>query len=387
MLVTDRLAWQLFAEAAREKLLFVRSSSEETPHARSGVAGQRALSLLVLFDRLVIHEFGDGIFRLPDLEKEGIVEIVPAGDVPKNVPALTTKWKKDRTGSRGRPPRVLLQSLSLVQDFRPLVINRLLMVESKFDDALAHGLGVSRREYINLLLNYAIYYIQGDEVAVRSHVFSEALPPDFLAKITEELFAFTARGDVLAPTNVTLLMATLFASEIAIIQDLARTLGLGVATEHYGEVLRPEPAIKGNQLDAVLAANRFLILRAALAQETKCMPRIEGVRHALSLRRDPYLKALREQLKLFHSGLVAGDRYAILDARKEIDKARRKLERRSKWDIALRWLAYVSVPVGIAEGLMSSPPLMGTWLCAIGAVGAAKSRKIAKHNEWVLFGT
>jgi hypothetical protein len=67
VLVTDRLAWEIFGAAAREKLLFVQKPDDQHPRTRSGTAGQRALSLLILFDHLVIHDFGPGTFRLPDL--------------------------------------------------------------------------------------------------------------------------------------------------------------------------------------------------------------------------------------------------------------------------------------------------------------------------------
>jgi hypothetical protein len=163
-------------------------------------------------------------------------------------------------------------------------------------------------------------------------------------------------------------------------------LGLGVATEHYGEKFRSEPALHGRELDAIAAANHFLILRAALVDEGRFMPRIEGIKHALLLRKDSYLKAVREQLKLFHSGLIAGDRNAIVEARREIQKARRRLARRSGWDRTLRYLAYLSVPVGVAESLMWSIPI-GTSLSIIGAAGAAASRRMEKKDEWVLFGS
>ena len=64
VLVTDRLAWEIFGAAALEKLLFLGHPSEPPPQKRAGFAGQRALSLIVLFDRLLIHEFGDGYVSL-----------------------------------------------------------------------------------------------------------------------------------------------------------------------------------------------------------------------------------------------------------------------------------------------------------------------------------
>lgn len=231
-----------------------------------------------------------------------------------------------------------MRSLAFVQQFRPLIVNRILTVRNEFDSYVANALHMSRRAYLNAFLDYAVSYIQGNEEAVRDHIFTKAFPEDFRREITEELFDFSSRGDLVAPTNVTLVVAILFAEEIATIQHLSTMLGLGVATEHYGEKLRPEPALTGLELDAVVAAKQFLILRAAMA-EGRFMPRIEGIKHALALRKDPHLKAIREQLKLFHAGVMAGDRSAIEKASRDVQQARRKLERRVLWDRPLTWLA------------------------------------------------
>src|ERR1035441_444120 len=149
VLVTDRLAWDIFGAAALEKFLFLGDPSELAPQRRAGMARQRALSLIVLFDRLLIHEFGKGAFRLPDLEKDGIVEIIPADQPSVAVPPLETTWRKGELGSRGRPPKGLLRSLSLVQQFRPLVTNRLLTGSNEFVSIVAEALGLSRRALID----------------------------------------------------------------------------------------------------------------------------------------------------------------------------------------------------------------------------------------------
>jgi len=192
VLVTDRLAREIFSAAARERLLYSRGA-EAPPSSLPGMARQRALSLLILFDRLVIHEFGGGGFRLPDLEQEGIVEIIPAIEPPVSVP-LATKWEKGRLGSPNRPPRRLLQSLALVQEFRPLVTNRLLLGKDDFVNLVAGKLHISRRKFIDLFLNYAICYAQGDEHAMQKCPFKELFPEDFLREITEELFDFSRGG-------------------------------------------------------------------------------------------------------------------------------------------------------------------------------------------------
>jgi len=380
VLVTDRLAWEIFGAAARDQLLFVKTPGEQIFRRTFGTAMQRALSLIVLFDRLVIHDFGEGAFRLPDLESEGVVEILPADWKPGTTIGLRTEWRKGRLGSRGRPPKSLLQSLSLVQEFRPLVINRLLTGRIDFVDSLSDALRKSRRKSIELFLDYSTAYIQGNEAAVRGHILDRVLGNN----LKEQLFAFS---DPLCSMNAILLFAVVFAEEIAVIEELASKTGLPVATEHYQERFLSERAIKGKELNALVLANRLLILRTAFANEGRFLPPINSIRHALQLRKDPYLSAVRSQLQAFHGGITAGDRQAITEARKEIQRATKKLNRKVGWDRTLRWLAYASVPAGIAESLLWGGPILGTSLSVLGAAGAAVSRRAQKRHEWVLFGT
>ena len=387
VLVTDSLSWELFGAAARERLLFARGSDDQDLPSRGGTACQRALSLLVLFDQIVLHDFGEA-FRLPDLEKCGIVEVISAVE-PTNVQPLRVSRRKSSSILGGYPSKGMLQSVALIENFRPFIVNRLLAGGNiEFFSALAEGLKVSRRRCLELFFDYALAAVRGDQAACANHIFTAALPGDLLRDITKELFAYSSRGDgMLSPTNYVLLVSTIEANRIAIIRELSAKHGLGVATQHYGECFRSEPALRGAELDAVAAANRFLTVRAAFREEDGFLPRVNNIREALALRKDPHLRALREQLALFHRSLVAGDTDALLEARREIKRARRKLQRRAAWDRALRWVAYLSVPVGVAEILNGTPPLVGTSIAVVGAAGAAGSRKVEKDNEWVLFGT
>ena len=329
VLVTDKLAWEIFGAAAREQLLFTNKPEEQSFRRRPGASAHHALSLLVLFDRLVIHDFGEGTFRIPDLEQEGIVEVLPGDWKPGKMTALRTKWKKGLLGSRGRPPKSLLQSLALVQQVRPLVINRLLTGKIDFIDMLRDALRVSRRRSIELFLDYSIAYIQGDRTAVRSHVLDRILGHN----LKEQLFAFS---DPLSSMNAILLFAVVFAEEIAVIQGLASKTGLPVATEHYQERFLADPALTSKQLDALSLVNRFLILRAAFVEEGRFLPPIDSLKHALKLRKDPHLRAVRSQLQAFHHGVTAGDRQAVTEARCQIQKAIKKLRGKTGWDKTLR---------------------------------------------------
>jgi hypothetical protein len=76
VLLTDKIAWELFGLASRERLLYLADAHDSAPIPMRGPVSQRTLSLLVLFDKIIIHDFSEGSYRIPDLEKEGIIEII-----------------------------------------------------------------------------------------------------------------------------------------------------------------------------------------------------------------------------------------------------------------------------------------------------------------------
>jgi hypothetical protein len=82
VLLTDKIAWELFGLAARERMLYSSDTEETTPTPGRGAVSQRALSFLVLFDNIIIHDFSTGAFRIPDLESEGILQVITRGSLP-----------------------------------------------------------------------------------------------------------------------------------------------------------------------------------------------------------------------------------------------------------------------------------------------------------------
>ena len=290
---------------------------------------------------------------------------------------LPTRWRMGSLANRGRPPKELLRSLSLIQQLRPFVVNRVSVAvrDLQFFSALARGMRISRKQLVELFLDYVIAVAQGDTAALRGHAFASALPRKFLREMTSGLFR---TDEPLTAPDTAIIYAILAAYQIAEIQAVSARVGLGVATHHYGGVFRSESALAGDKLDAISAAGRFLTLRAAFAEEGGLWPRIDTIKDALALRKDPRLQNVRSQLALLHGGLATGDRDAISEARREIRKARQRLQRRAGWDRALRWVAYLSVPVGVAEVLSGTPPLVGT---SIAVIGAAEPPGQERSNE------
>ena len=113
VLLTDKIAWELFGLAARERMLYSSDAEESTPTPKHGAVSQRALSFLVLFDNVIIHDFSHGAFRIPDLEGEGILQVITRGQPARAVAPLRTRWRLGPLRNRRRPPASLLRSLRL----------------------------------------------------------------------------------------------------------------------------------------------------------------------------------------------------------------------------------------------------------------------------------
>jgi hypothetical protein len=120
VLLTDKVAWELFGLASREHMLYTSGAGDSPPIPQRGAASQRALSFLVLFDKVIVHDFSEGAFRIPDLESDGIVQVIARGEPAQPVEPLRTRWKEGPLRKRRRPPASLLRSLRLLKEERTL---------------------------------------------------------------------------------------------------------------------------------------------------------------------------------------------------------------------------------------------------------------------------
>jgi hypothetical protein len=380
VLLTDKIAWELFGLAARERMLYSSDAAESTPTPKRGAVSQRALSFLVLFDSVIIHDFSNGAFRIPDLEGEGILQVIAREQPSRAVEPLRTRWRLGPLRNRRRPPASLLRSLRLFKEERVLVIDRLLSVRSDWERSLATALGISRRDFLNAFFDYALACVEGDQVVLRDTILNR-LPDDILAHWTSHLFDFRSEDELMDEFTAKVVFAIAFADEIRIIQELSEELGVGVATEHY----RSKYASRPPALDPRSAADHFAILKAAIAENRGGLPRIRDIRHALALRRDPNLRSLRAVLIEFHKAVKVGDADSVASARREVARAKRAMVRGEKWQRGLDWVAYLALPVGIAEALTGAPPIAGTSLSVLGATGAAAVSRAKRRHGWVLF--
>ncbi len=380
VLLTDKIAWELFGLAARERMLYSSDAKEIIPTPKRGAVSQRALSFLVLFDNVIIHDFGNGALRIPDLEGEGVLQVITRGEPARVVEPLRTRWRQGPLRNRRRPPASLLRSLRLFKEERTLVIDRLLSVPSDWERSIAKALGISRRDFLIAFFDYALACVEGDQVVLHDSILNR-LPDDVLAHWTSRLFDFRTEDELMDEITAKVVFAIAFADEIRIIQEISEELGVGVATEHYRSKYMSRPPT----LDPRSAADNFSVLRAAIAEDRGGLPHIRDIRHALALRRDPNLRSLRAMLVEFHKAVQVGDADSVLTARREVARAKRAMARGEKWQRGLDWVAYLALPLGIAEALTGIPPIAGTSLSALGATGAAAVSRAKRRHGWVLF--
>jgi hypothetical protein len=392
VLATDGVAWTLFGMAQEEGLLYTSSGERFEGRRPSAKARQSVLSLLLLFDKLIVHDFtrGSGRFRLPDLERDDIVEMAAAFGSSTKPQPLKSQWKPSRTDPRKALSVSRRRELALVQAYKPLIIDRLLSGSRdifEFHDYLARSLGISRRAYYNEFLDLATNYALGNRAALQNNIIDQSLPRDFGTEIKKELFDFEKRGEVLSPTNAVLLLALIFGYELGAIQELSAFKGLGVATRYYtGRAGGIKQSSEAFSVDPSRVPKSFGLVRTVLHEEGHFFPQIQSIAHALKLRKDPHLQAFKEQFREFHLQLERGDREDLRRIRKEVQRAKKALERTAKWTLPLRWLTYISLPAALAEGLLVGTPIAGTSLAVMSAVGTAVSARAYRKNEWALFG-
>jgi hypothetical protein len=83
--------------------------------------------------------------------------------------------------------------------------------------------------------------------------------------------------------------------------------------------------------------------------------------------------------------MKVGDADSVASARREVARAKRAMDRGEKWQRGLDWVAYLALPVGIAEALTGAPPIAGTSLSVLGATGASAVSRAKRRHGWVLF--
>jgi len=391
VLATDGIARSFFELAKDEGLLYSTEGSELPGHGPTRRVLQAALTLLVLFDKVVIHDNvpGPPSNRIPDLERDGIIEVIGGTEPLQKSAPLKTTWIPSKHDPRGTPPLSLRRSLSLIQAYKPLILDRLVALKVEDNVAFAKQLGITTRSYYSYLTDYAISYAVGDEKGVAGNFLEKSFPAKMRKDFKRELFDFSrSGGDAISFVNATLIASIAFADELALIRELSSQQGLGVATSYYLRAskypTRRDPTFS---TDPARVPKTFGLVRSVLHEEGHFFPEIQDLNHALKLRANPHLQPFKQQLKHYHEELARGDHHALEKVRKEVSLAKRALRKAGAWNKALSWLTYISLPSGLAESLLAGPPILSTSLAVLAVAGTARTNRTIKHHEWAMFGS
>jgi hypothetical protein len=358
IIFSDWILNDFLGQALREGLI---ADDRELPFRRSRIRNkQKVLSYLILFDDILLPDIYE--IRIPVLEDQKIIKIIPF-DI-KIYAEPEELWKETLY-------------------FRPLIlgeVSRLLKEDSLFGKATHF---FNRRKVYSDVLEYILGGALGDEQLSRNNVLT-FLPQDDLDKIR---FYVSGEGD--PPDEINSFRA-LYAAAIMCMVELRNYISLslkyraGIATITYTRSFPGWMNVRKPDLSKLV--NTFHLLKCSMFEEGLYFPRIESIKQAASLRKDPNITAFREQVILFTSSLVKGDKQDAVLLRKEVLKANQALKRAAAWEKNLRLLTYFSLPINLIESFVLGIPLIGTTLSVFLAT-ATKSVEISKSkNKWIIFG-
>ena len=380
VIASDSIRHTLLTVAEKEKLLLA-SAAQKHGSLRRDSCVQDTLSLLVLFDQILLP-VGDPSIHIPSLESEGIIRIIDF-DLQSPTPRSANQYPQTILPGGEKELTILEPTI----DVRPFVLNELMALKpTPIEKAMFQRFSLARRKFYDALLDYAIALYRYDVLALYRNPLSELLPDRLLDTINKVLSEHPHEEDKLNWLDTICIIAGITAQEISALQDLSNQLNAGVATKHFATNTADWTPVTRLTPEVTSMTKSFCLLRLALNEGGKYFPKITSINHALQLRKDANLKSFREQLQLFHSHISSGDKDAVIRIRKEITKARRALERTAMWATQLRWVTYLSLPVGIIESIALGAPIAATTLGVFSATLTAQVQRSKRKNEWVLFG-
>jgi hypothetical protein len=340
----------------------------ESPFFRRLFRRQYVLSLLVLFDKLLIPHIwpqDNPTVRIPILEDAGVLERVDTPEIHKN-------------SSVGWDP------------LRPFIVDELVRIGSKKKDdlilwkQLAKTLGWSRRKTYGAAIDY-VGAISNEDVRKQT-AFYRLLPKSFLTKLDEQITRpFSLKKGPFNECQFLLLVAVGISHFLELYQECSMVFGAGVASTKWSAVANTTSLSVNDPTRDI--ANTFGLVRAELSEEQPLFPRFESIKDALMLRRDANFKAFRKQLALFHDSISRGEKEDAIRIRKEVSKAKRRLKAVQVLNQPLRFVTYLSLPTSIIEPLIFGPPIVGTSLSILSVTATMTLEHIKRKNAWVLFGS
>jgi hypothetical protein len=376
VIFTDRLADELFGQASREGMLPRGPHDDYLKSARRTRSVQNALSLFVLFDRVLVPVFHPSL-RIPVLEDTGIVRLIPF--------TLSSPSPHLRTRSD-----TMLNTLERIAPIRPFVLAG--MAQYRGDPMgrlIAETLHAPREWVYGHFIDLALAFYRGRRDELKSNPLYRLLPRSVLPDILSLLESTPRSPNELSSVDNILLTASILIDEVVQLLSLSNEHRVPVATIKYSAVRASgEDFWRQPSATAPLAlSDAFAWVRYALTDTGQIyLPRIDGIAHALRLRRDPHLRALREHLALLQSAIARGDVTDATTIRKQVGRAVKVLNRARRWQTPLRWASYMALPITTIETLLQGLPI-GSFLLGVPVAGATAWAHIAERkHEWALFG-
>jgi hypothetical protein len=369
----------LIGQASIEGLLAKGYDENLENHYRQSQYKQESLSLLVLFEKILVATRHTSL-HIPNLEDNNIIEFIPY-ELGSFAPA---------------------QRLEKTVQTRPFVLNKLMLsneTKDLFWIYLSELVGIPRRVLYNAAIDYFLATYRNDERGMQENLLSKVLPPlseefpeafpnDLLKEMQKDLLSSVSPSeDRISHAKALYLEAIVAAHDVEAYQNLSEKYNAGVATQELTGASPEWTFISDAGQEISNSTNTFYLLRCALHEEGLYFPRIDSIEHALKLRKDPNLMAFREQLALFQSYLTRGDKEAAMMLRKEVSKAKLRLKQTSQWDKTLRLVTYFSLPANLVESLVVGVPIIGTTLSVFSAAATMAVEKVKRKNQWVLFGS
>jgi hypothetical protein len=363
VILADKLRQGIIGQAARDGLLTMEEGGELGKAFYHPRNRQEALSLLVLFEKILIPNF-ESALNIPIIEDSGIAEFIPVE-------------------SKLRSPA---ENLERTVETRPFVLNKLMSIKDSYWINLAKESHVSRRTLYDALIDYFLALYRNDEQGIRDNLLSQIYPPEVHQYIVERLYEPLKSENKINAMKALYALAVYAADDIGAYQELSGRYQAGIATKDFTGGSADWTSVSEVSRDISNLSETFCLVRCALNEEGFFFPKIENIKHALILRKDPNLQAFREQLALFQSHLIKGDREATVLLRKEVSKSKLKLMQAKRWDTTLKLITYFSLPANIVESITLGIPIVGTTLSIFSVAATAAVENMKQRNQWVLFG-
>jgi hypothetical protein len=367
IMLADNLGSALLSQAAREGL--ARLDAEENSSLRRYGPGitQDALSLLLLADEVILPRPIGNTSDIPFLTDSGIMKI--------------HDYDLERPTESGKDP--LGESLKDYECVRPFVLSSVLTMQAsdrERDAKYASSLGLSRKRFYDFLIQYGAAFYANDPDR-SSLALASVLPPRALQIIDGVLEKRTYDNPIMF-----VIMAALFSIlHFTALLDLSMKLNASVASADYGRIGRAW--FKTTPVASAEGQTRGVsILRTAIRESGGHFPVIDGIRQAVQLRQDPYLKSLRRYLRDFQAVLAKGDAAAAREAAEDVADAQAALRRARAWGKSLRWIEFAALTAEVADHLFGGTGLLGIVLGLYSVAGTFAKDWSERHHGWVLFG-